>query len=790
MNESVDNLTEFIPPLEELQEDVLDLLNTSLSLLEETYHSLGLGNTATEANMQYSEFYRNLEEEIQKVSNLELVLAVVAPMKAGKSTIINAIAGQDILPSRNTAMTTLPTQVVFSPEIEETVLELPVQLLEVFQETLGILQKKLQQSEVEQEEMEIEEEVDIRQYPHLSELLGYIRTGECKFLLQSETFGGGKIRQTLIVLNDLIRLCNIVAPLVDPLLKIQDIPRIKTPVLHSQQTEMPAKMGNLVIIDTPGPNEAGTNLQLSGVVESQLKKSSLVLIVLDFTQLKAKAAEDVKKEVQKIIQLRGKNHLYVLINKIDQRMDDDDMTADEVQRFVSAEFDLETAESCSDRVFEVAARWAFCATNFLLESQNYPPDTDVTGLKTTRALAQQALGSRWERKLEKSTLEQLQSEAEYLWKDSGFPHFLEKVVHGLMLEVAPRCLISALTIHRSYLNHCENDVALRRNAIAADAQKLQEQIAELDHDLQKIEACRKSLESDTLTVKKRAQDTLKENLETLKQRNSFMLHSNAAVARFVQTLCRQYRVNIDTNDDVYFDAQSLAERFSAAVASYAKQEAEKVLESVSQDTERVIQRTNQQLVEHLSKKIHPILEQAQERLSQSFQVALLLPQPELDVKHAIDFKHSVITREEKQWNETQRVHVRPWWTLWLVSFPEYRTFRRRVNYYIVSLPTLLSHIDNALCKNIDNIKQALERYLERDFQERIDEFFTSLDQYFVNYRNSLRRAQKDQSLEEAHKNRLVEQFDAMLPEIQRQIKESDTYLEYAQRLMGRRDDFS
>jgi len=32
----------------------------------------------------------------------------VAPTSAGKSTIINAIAGQDLLPSRNDAMTVLP----------------------------------------------------------------------------------------------------------------------------------------------------------------------------------------------------------------------------------------------------------------------------------------------------------------------------------------------------------------------------------------------------------------------------------------------------------------------------------------------------------------------------------------------------------------------------------------------------------------------------------------------------------------------------------------------------------
>jgi len=59
-------------------------------------------------------------------------------------------------------------------------------------------------------------------------------------------------------------------------------------------------LGNLVIVDTPGPNEAGENLRLSAVVEEQLQQSSVVLIVLDFTQLKIKAAEEVKKEVERM----------------------------------------------------------------------------------------------------------------------------------------------------------------------------------------------------------------------------------------------------------------------------------------------------------------------------------------------------------------------------------------------------------------------------------------------------------------------------------------------------------
>lgn len=43
------------------------------------------------------------------------MLAVVGTMKAGKSTTINAIVGQEILPNRNRPMTSVPTLIRHVP---------------------------------------------------------------------------------------------------------------------------------------------------------------------------------------------------------------------------------------------------------------------------------------------------------------------------------------------------------------------------------------------------------------------------------------------------------------------------------------------------------------------------------------------------------------------------------------------------------------------------------------------------------------------------------------------------
>ena len=58
-----------------------------------------------------------LDGENHKLEHLDMVLAVVGTMKAGKSTSINAIVGAEVLPNRNRPMTALPTLIRHTPGI-------------------------------------------------------------------------------------------------------------------------------------------------------------------------------------------------------------------------------------------------------------------------------------------------------------------------------------------------------------------------------------------------------------------------------------------------------------------------------------------------------------------------------------------------------------------------------------------------------------------------------------------------------------------------------------------------
>lgn len=175
---------------------------------------------------KYIGFQQEINSAAKNVKELELRMAIVAPMKTGKSTIINAIVGQDLLPSRNAAMTTLPTEIIFNAELSEPTLTLSDELLRIFQETYTALKRKLQAMTPEQ----VQEKT--APYPHLVELLQEIRDA-IGYPTQHKISGHEAMRRSRTRLNDIIRLSSLIEPLKNPLERLTELPRIETPFRRS-----------------------------------------------------------------------------------------------------------------------------------------------------------------------------------------------------------------------------------------------------------------------------------------------------------------------------------------------------------------------------------------------------------------------------------------------------------------------------------------------------------------------------------------------------------------------------
>ena len=783
------------PNMQSLQTNAIDLLGQVGSLL----HRVSTALSSDSASEKYAKFQREVTDATRNVSDLELRMAIVAPMKAGKSTIINAIVGQELLPSRNAAMTTLPTEIIFDPQLEEPVLTLTPQIQDVFRDTFIALQRKIAELGLDR----VQERM--AQYPHLAKLPEKIQ-GMTGISIDNKIPGRLSIINSLRALNDIIRLCSVLDPLSDPLQSLIDVPRIYSPFYRSGITERSDIAGKLVIVDTPGPNEAGENLKLVNVVAEQLQASSVILIVLNFTELNTKAEDEIKKDVARVIELRGKDNLYVLVNKVDQRKEGD-MTPEQVRQFVAAEYGIGDGAQ-SDRVFEISARWAFSAANFLGEVQQRP-GAEVAQLKTARSLAQDVFPLDWEEELEETTVAQLKKKAEKLWAKSGFDLFLTNAVNALMTEAAPRCITSSLNIAKGRLLELMEDTQLRSRAINEDGEKLRLEVAALDEDINSIENCRNSLQ-EIEQIKTDLQEELNKILENLQHEGklsveTYLLQEDQQVADFAEksgttgkvfaNWISQQKQEVATESkrlsSMEFTTLREAEEFAGLAVAYAKRRVDLLLEKVQENTGKVIDESRHKMMNFLDDQTRPIIELARERLNENFHLNLSLPNLRFQSDYYIDLNKPLVVRHTRKidqgYSEVVKTKRSFFHFLWLVPFEITEKVKRphkTENFYTVSLQGIIYEINKLIDQRINDIKQGISQYLDEDFQQRIDDFFNDLDAYLNNYRNSLKQAQEDQKLSIEAKTKLIQALNSLVPEVKEQVKKADGYLKYMQELVA------
>jgi GTPase Era involved in 16S rRNA processing len=602
------------PNVQDLQRQVIALLQEVSTLMGRASKKL---KSEDSSENKYQIYQQEIAKEIGTVTDLKLRMAIAAPMNAGKSKIINAIIGQELLPSSATAMTTLPTEIVLKENAAEPILKLSRGICEAFKKALDAISLKIEQQGMEEVLKQTGE------YPHLASLLQEIHS-DTDFGISEEISGSKNINKILTELNHIIRLCNIlvVSQDQDPLqlLNDNDIPSIETPFFRTEQNQQLEKLGNLVIVDTPGPSEAGVSEKLEIVVSKQLKRSQLVLLVLNFTELRAEAAERIKAEVQKVIRTSSQENLYILVNKIDQRRPGD-IDTEMVKQFVANNLGLAN----TDRVFEVSARQAFCAKDFLRQSSL--SSQDIKDAEAVQALAREVWTVDWEDELKDATVEKLQKKAVKLWEGSKFASFLEEAINVILRQVAPRCMEFALNrclIHLDDLcNNAKNDLTY----INSNAEKLQQAIEDLNKELSSLTACRRSLDEEVAQTKKQIKETVNANLETLKKDVKNELDTllkkyvlDSAITVFSKWLDNISNIFNRDKDEFEFESKQDAKLFAEQIAASAKQIIERQLDVACKETDTQIEGRIQKLSELLDNETKPIIECAQERLKRDFDV--------------------------------------------------------------------------------------------------------------------------------------------------------------------------
>ena len=325
----------------------------------------------------------------------ELRIVVTAAMKAGKSTLLNALLGMDLLPTRHFAMTCLPTRVeLVAPD---TLPEPSLIINDSLRYCLSAVTPLLQAAQPDDDAVR-----RIDRHVHLSQLLSAVRSGAIPVAPEAIT-GAGPIRAAMRRANDLLRLAVLMRPAgMRPLLDALEPPSVRVPFDGCGSAPV-------VLIDTPGLDETGAAEELGRLVGRELDRADAAVLVLDFTRLETTTG------IQAMRLVKDRPDLFaefgaIVVNRIDQRRAGD-RGMDAVRRFVAHHLgrsDLPVIETSAHSAFVAAAYLGASATGTqdvadeLLELC-YPagPPDELTQPTPTR------LGELARRQLDRSGIDQV-----------------------------------------------------------------------------------------------------------------------------------------------------------------------------------------------------------------------------------------------------------------------------------------------------------------------------------------------------------------------------------------------
>ncbi|MDH2429019.1 GTPase [Sphaerisporangium sp. TRM90804] len=459
-----------------------------------------------------------VHDDVEAIERMELRIPIVAPMSAGKSTIINAMTGLTLLPARVTGMTTLPTRIVLD-DVAEPVLRLAASDAALFDTLTGELATRL--GDAERDDV-----LDL--FPHMGPLLDLIVSGP-RVPFPLECTGEREIQRTLMRLNELVRVGSVVLPDVDVVSALSDVPSLHTPSEFAPAGAGPGA-GTLVLVDTPGPDDAQMSVPLTEIVADQLAKAHVVVIVLDYTRLNVMADEAIRELVRPVLARIGTEKLFAVVNKVDERLTEEDPGPEEVVRLVGRLLGF-SGDQARERVIETRARFGLAAARVLARVTDAGDGLDPATDPAVEAMLRLRSRYGWERDRETATVASLHATAQEMWRYSGLPVFRDRVLHTLRRTAVPILVDAVLGRTIGMLDEIEAAASNRIAAMHADQAEITRRMDDLAGELAELDRLTSRLPGKN-EVRKRAQDSVAEVIDGARRRGEVVIDSVRGAKRF------------------------------------------------------------------------------------------------------------------------------------------------------------------------------------------------------------------------------------------------------------------
>lgn len=727
-----------------------------------------------------------LEGEQIKTARREMVLAVVGTMKAGKSTTINAIVGQEILPNRNRPMTSVPTLIRHVPGKTEPVLHL--EHIQPVRNLLITLQEKLATPAGQQVAQTLQQTGDTR------ELLDILTDDGW---LKNEYHGEEEIFTGLASLNDLVRLAAAMEtefPF-DEYAEVQKLPVID--VEFSHLVGMDACQGTLTLLDTPGPNEAGQP-QMEVMMRDQLQKASAVLAVMDYTQMNSKADEDVRKELNAIADVSA-GRLFVLVNKFDEKDHNGD-GADAVRQKVPAMLNSDVLPA--SRVYPGSSRQAYLANRALHElRKNGTLPVDEAWVDD---FVREAFG-RMKKDYVCKDSELATEGATDLWECSLIDQLITEVILSSHSRAAALAVDSAAAKLMQNAENISEYLSLRHQGLMQSIQSLQAHITSLLEDIREIADCQEQVTADVRMAmeeidartrelltgvctsleeelndyfrsgKRKEQQMLEEeNSAQPRERNAFAFFHDIFGTGNQHDRMRDF--DPDSPEIKFSDrreALELMTQIESTVTSLhreAEAQFRPELEKIVSGIETGFRGTALYATENIAGRINTRLE------DEGFTVKISFPAvSQLQTRLAVKTNLSALM-EERTETVTRRRRQSGLWGKICGAFGTsdwgWETYKEDVSRSVININTVRKEVMSLTRAYFGELQASIEQDINQPVRQEIDAFFCAFREKVEQLRNTLIQSSEDHKRDQQAQERLTRRLQALNERVPELITDS------------------
>ncbi|EFO3094262.1 dynamin family protein [Escherichia coli] len=727
-----------------------------------------------------------LEGEQIKTARREMVLAVVGTMKAGKSTTINAIVGQEILPNRNRPMTSVPTLIRHVPGKAEPVLHL--EHIQPVRNLLITLQQKLATPAGQQVAQTLQQTGDT------CELLKILVDDAW---LKNEYHGEEEIFTGLASLNDLVRLAAAMGaefPF-DEYAEVQKLPVID--VAFSHLVGMDACQGTLTLLDTSGPNEAGQP-QMEIMMRDQLQKASAVLAVMDYTQMNSKADKEVRKELNAIADVSA-GRLFVLVNKFDEKDRNGD-GADAVRQKVPAMLNSDVLPA--SRVYPGSSRQAYLANRALHElRKNGTLPVDEAWVDD---FVREAFG-RMKKDYVCKDSELATEGATDLWEGSLIDQLITEVILSSHSRAAALAVDSAAAKLMQNAENISEYLSLRHQGLMQSIQSLQAHITSLLEDIREIADCQEQVTADVRMAmeeidartrelltgvctsleeelndyfrsgKRKEQQMLEEeNSAQPRERNAFAFFHNIFGTGNQHDRMRDF--DPDSPEIKFSDrreALELMTQIESTVTSLhreAEAQFRPELEKIVSGIETGFRGTALYATENIAGRINTRLE------DEGFTVKISFPAvSQLQTRLAVKTNLSALM-EERTETVTRRRRQSGLWGKICGAFGTsdwgWETYKENVSRSVININTVRKEVMSLTRAYFGELQASIEQDINQPVRQEIDAFFCAFREKVEQLRNTLIQSSEDHKRDQQAQERLTRRLQALNERVPELITDS------------------